>query len=107
DLFYYEGTIWYRTKFAAPARKGGEHAFVAFGAANYRADVYLNGHKLGTHIGGFTPFSFEVTSLLQPGGNSLIVRVDNKRSRDAVPTLNTDWWNYGGLTRDVKFLIVP
>lgn len=107
DLYYYEGTLWYRTKFTPPALKPGERAFVAFGAANYRADAYLNGHKLGTHVGGFTPFSFEVTRLLQAGENSLIVRVDNKRSRDAVPTLNTDWWNYGGLTRDVKFLIVP
>ncbi len=107
ELYYYEGTVWYRTKFTPAALNPGEHAFVAFGAANYRADVYLNGHKLGTHIGGFTPFSFEVTRRLRAGENSLIVRVDNKRSRDAVPTLNTDWWNYGGLTRDVKFVTVP
>ena len=80
---------------------------MAFGAANYRADVYCNGQKLGTHIGGFTPFSFDATAALQPGENSLIVRVDNKRARDAVPTLNTDWWNYGGLTRSVKLVTVP
>jgi len=107
DLFYYEGTIWYRKKFTAPATKPGEHVFVSFGAANYRADVYCNGKKLGTHIGGFTPFAFEATKQLQPGENSLIVRVDNKRSRDGVPTLNTDWWNYGGLTRDVKLVTMP
>ena len=107
DLFYYEGTLWYRTKFTPEPLQPGERAFVRFGAANYRADAYLNGKKLGTHIGGFTPFSFEVTSLLRPGENSLVVRVDNKRSRDGVPTLNTDWWNYGGLTRDVTFVKVP
>ncbi len=107
DLYYYEGTIWYRTKFTPEPLQSGERAFVRFGAANYRADAYLNGKKLGTHIGGFTPFSFEATSLLRPGENSLVVRVDNKRSRDGVPTLNTDWWNYGGLTRDVVFVKVP
>ena len=91
----------------SPALKNGERAFLRFGAANYRADVYLNGKKLGTHIGGFTPFTFEATSLLKNGTNSLVVRVDNKRSKDAVPTLNTDWWNYGGLTRDVALVTTP
>lgn len=107
ELYYYEGTVWYRKKFEFDALPDGERAFVHFGAANYRADVYLNGRKLGTHIGGFTPFSFEVTRQLRDGDNSLVVRVDNKRYKEAVPTLNTDWWNYGGLTRDVSVVRVP
>jgi beta-glucuronidase len=107
DLFYYEGTVWYRKKFSPPALNPGERAYLYFGAANYRADVYLNGRKLGMHVGGFTPFCYEVTGQLRPGDNSLVVRVDNKRYKDAVPTLNTDWWNYGGLTREVKFVTVP
>ena len=74
---------------------------------NYRADVYLNGRRVGTHIGGFTPFTFDVTKLLAKGTNSLVVRVDNKRAKDAVPTLNTDWWNYGGITRDVTLVTTP
>ena len=107
ELLYYEGTVWYRRTFESPALDAGERAFLRFGAANYRADVYLNGTKLGTHIGGFTPFSFEVTKQLKPGANSLVVKVDNKRSREGVPTLNTDWWNYGGLTRDVTLVRTP
>ena len=107
ELLYYEGTVWYRRTFEPPVLDGGERAFLRFGAANYRADVYLNGTKLGTHIGGFTPFSFEVTKQLKPGTNSLVVRVDNKRSKEGVPTLNTDWWNYGGLTRAVTFVRTP
>ncbi len=107
ELFYYEGSVWYRRTFAAAALADGERAFLRFAAANYRADVYLNGQKLGTHIGGFTPFSFEVTQRLKPGTNSLVVRVNNQRSKDAVPTLNTDWWNYGGLTRAVKLVRTP
>lgn len=107
ELYYYEGTVWYRKKFALDALTDGERAFVHFGAVNYRADVYLNGRKLGTHFGGFTPFSFEATEHLSEENNSLVVRVDNKRYKEAVPTLNTDWWNYGGLTRDVKIVTVP
>ncbi len=105
-LFYYEGTIWYRRLFDYQA-KPGNRVFVHFGAVNYEADVYLNGHKLGKHTGGFTPFHFEITGLLKAGKNSLIVKVDNKRKREGVPTLNTDWFNYGGITRDVSIVELP
>ncbi|MGH8048616.1 MAG: sugar-binding domain-containing protein, partial [Chthoniobacterales bacterium] len=50
ELLYYEGTLWYRRLFDTPQVKAGERTFLRFGAANYRADVYLNGKKLGTHI---------------------------------------------------------
>ena len=106
-LYYYEGSVWYRRKFDAPARAASDRVFVEFGAVNYRADVYLNGRKLGVHEGGFTPFRFELTGLLRERGNSLVLKVDNKRRADAVPTLNTDWWNYGGITRSVELVVVP
>ncbi len=106
-LLYYEGTVWYRRRFDAPPAARGKRHFLHFGAANYEADVYLNGRKLGRHVGGFTPFAFEVTGLLRPTGNSLVVRVNDQRHREGVPTLNTDWWNYGGLTRDVLLLETP
>ena len=106
-LYYYEGSIWYRRKFDAPAAKDSDRQFIYFGAVNYRADVYLNGKKLGMHVGGFTPFHYEVTGKLKPKDNSLILKVDNKRHADGVPTLNTDWWNYGGITRDVKLFNMP
>jgi beta-glucuronidase len=105
-LLLYEGTIWYKKAFDYK-KKPNARVFVYFGAANYLADVYLNGEKLGRHEGGFTPFNFEITNLIRDTNNSLIVKVDNKRRRDAVPTLNTDWWNYGGLTREVKLIEVP
>jgi beta-glucuronidase len=105
-LLLYEGTVWYRRKFDYAARPGTRQ-FLHFGAANYEAHVYLNGQKLGSHVGGFTPFQFEVTGRLLPTGNSLVVRVNNQRHPEGVPTVNTDWWNYGGLTRDVTLLETP
>ena len=105
-LLFYEGTIWYKKSFDYQ-RNANTRLFIYFGAANYLADVYLNGEKIGRHEGGFTPFNFEITKLVRDTGNFLIVKVDNKRRRDAVPTLITDWWNYGGLTRQVKLVETP
>ena len=107
ELLYYEGTVWYKTSFDHLKSDLSNRVFLYFGAVNYEAHVYLNGTKLGTHIGGFTPFNFEVTGILKEKDNFLIVKVDNKRKKEAVPTLNTDWWNYGGVTRDVKLVETP
>ncbi|MCB9851872.1 MAG: beta galactosidase jelly roll domain-containing protein [Phycisphaerales bacterium] len=106
ELFYYEGTIWYRRKFDY-TRKVDKRAFLYFGAANYDARVYLNGEELGRHVGGFTPFQFEITNTVKDGENSLVVKVDNSRHSDAVPMNVTDWWNYGGLTRSVLLIETP
>ncbi len=104
ELFWYEGTIWYRRTFDYDLQDQNNRVFLYFGAINYEAHVYLNDTKLGKHVGGFTPFNFEITGLLKEKNNSLVVKVDNKRKKEAVPTLNTDWFNYGGITRDVKLI---
>jgi beta-glucuronidase len=99
-LFFYEGTVWYKRDFDAPRCPGHRH-FLQFGAANYETVVYLNGERLGEHEGGFTPFAFEIGEAVQEPRNTLVVKVDNRRRRKGVPSVSTDWWNYGGLTRDV------
>ena len=106
DLLYYEGAIWYERTFDHRAAPDGR-AFLQFGAAAQRATVWLNGQRLGDHEGGFTPFALEVTGKLRARGNSLVVRVDNSRRADALPAVNTDWWNYGGLTRGVRLVETP
>jgi beta-glucuronidase len=106
ELLYYEGTVWYRRLFEFAPVAGRRH-FLHFGAVAQRARVFLNGELVGEHEGGFTPFNFEVSGRLAAGRNSLVLQVDNTRHRDAVPTLHTDWWNYGGLTRSVQLLSVP
>jgi beta-glucuronidase len=106
-LLFYEGTVWYRRTFRFTPQSGRRY-FIYFGAVNYEAHVYLNGKKLGMHKGGFTPFQFEVTGQLRADGdNSLVVMADNTRKKDEVPTINTDWWNYGGITRDVFLASTP
>ena len=104
--YYYEGTIWYKKSFDYDTDKD-EVTYLYFEAVNYEAKVYLNGEFLGEHQGGYTPFQFDVTGRLKEKDNFLIVKVDNKRLKDAIPTVNSDWWNYGGITRSVHLIGLP
>ena len=106
-LFFYEGTVWFKTAFQAQVPIEGCRTLLYFGAVNYDCHVYVNGKEAGHHIGGFTPFNYDVTDLLRNGENVVIVKVDNKRRAENVPTQIFDWWNYGGITRDVMLVKVP
>ena len=108
-LFFYEGTVWFYRKFSEGSSElnDGKRSLLYFGAVNYDAHVYVNTKHVGHHIGGFTPFNYDVTDLLKEGQNTVIVKVDNKRHAEDVPTQIFDWWNYGGITRDVRLVKVP
>ena len=103
ELSYFEGTVWYKKQFDYIIKKG-KRLFLHFGAVNYIADVYLNGKKIGTHEGGFTPFQFEITDKILNGINSIIVKVNNNRKGNGLPSYGYDWLNYGGITRGVNLI---
>ena len=105
-LFFYEGTVWFKKSFQAKP-SDDYRTLLYFGAVNYDSHVWVNGKKAGHHVGGFTPFNYDISSLLKDGENVVIVKVDNKRHAEDVPTQIFDWWNYGGITRDVKLVKVP
>jgi beta-glucuronidase len=106
DLFNYEGVVWYQKDFEHTAQPN-TRTFLHIGAANYRSFVWVNTKKVCEHEGGFTPFDCEITDVLKDGKNFVVLSVDNTRLADGVPTLQTDWWNYGGLTRDVSLVDLP
>ena len=105
-LFFYEGTVWFKHAFQYKKAEG-QRTLLYFGAVNYDTHVYLNGQHVMHHVGGFTPFNADVTEQLREGENTVIVKVDNKRRAENVPTQIFDWWNYGGITRDVMLVNVP
>jgi beta-glucuronidase len=106
DLLFYEGPVWYKRSFSYHKRPN-TRVFVSFGSANYQARVFLNGKKLGEHEGGFTPFQFEVTEDIAECENFVVVEVNNARHREGVPSVDTDWWNYGGITGGVALVELP
>ena len=106
SLLYYEGPIWYERDFSYQPKQH-TRIFLHIGAANYRSWFWVNGKKVCEHEGGYTSFNCDVTDAIHAGGNFIVAAVDNTRLADGVPTLKTDWWNYGGLTRTVSLIEVP
>ena len=106
QLFWYEGPMWYEKDFNYEV-KPGTKVFLRIGAANYKSIFWVNATKVCEHEGGFTAFNCDVTAALKPGANFVVAMVDNTRHDDDVPTTQTDWFNYGGLTREVSLITVP
>ncbi|MGL1886534.1 MAG: beta galactosidase jelly roll domain-containing protein [Reichenbachiella sp.] len=103
ELTYLEGVVWYKKEFNQ-TKNPDKRVFIHFGAVNYLADIYLNGQLLGSHEGGFTPFQFEISNKIKNGSNALVVKVNNQRLKDGLPGHGYDWFNYGGITRDVNII---
>jgi beta-glucuronidase len=106
QLFSYEGVVFYERDFDAQP-KPGTRTFLHIGAANYRSHVWVNQKRVCDHEGGFTPFDCEVTAVLHAGSNFVVIGVDATRLVDGIPSVGYDWYNYGGLTRDVSLVTVP
>ena len=95
-LLQYEGAAWYEKRFYT---KGGTLRFV-FEAVQTAADVWLDGERLGSHYGGFTAFDFIVRDVAA-GEHTLTVRADSRFDAHSIPQKRVDWYNYGGIARDV------
>jgi beta-glucuronidase len=106
QLFAYEGVVFYERDFDADP-KPGTRTFLHIGAVNYRSHVWVNQKRVCDHEGGFTPFDCELTAVLHPGSNFVVIGVDATRLQDGIPSVGYDWYNYGGLTRDVSLVTVP
>ncbi|HTF64802.1 MAG TPA: beta galactosidase jelly roll domain-containing protein [Edaphobacter sp.] len=82
----YEGTSLYRRSLNIPTNLDGRRVFVDFEGVMTASTVWLNGIRLGEYKGGYTPFSFELTSHVSPGGkNILAVEVDSTERPDIPP----------------------
>ena len=103
--FHYEGSVVF-TRLFKYKNKGEKRVFIKFGAVNYEAKVFLNKQFIGMHKGGSTPFYIEITDYLEEI-NRIIVVANNTRKRTNVPCENTDWFNYGGIYRDVELIRLP
>lgn len=105
EFLLYEGSMVFTRRFSYRSQ-GEAHVLLRIGAANYVCRVFLNGRYIGMHRGGSTPAYFELTEALQPE-NRLLITVDDTRREEQVPTVQTDWFNYGGLYREISLIRLP
>ncbi len=103
---YRRDASWYRkTLNITPA--AGKRYFLHFEAAQMKAQIYVNGEKAGDHIGGYVGFDIEITDRVKDGNNEILVRVDNGIDLNLIPSQKADFFQYGGLTRDVFIFSAP
>ncbi|MDE7361431.1 MAG: glycoside hydrolase family 2 [Oscillospiraceae bacterium] len=102
----YEGSMVYTRKFIYEKQSSDERMILRIGAANYICRVFINKKYVGMHRGGSTPCCFDITDYLEHD-NRIILQVDNTRRSGQVPMENTDWFNYGGIYRDIDLFRVP
>ncbi|MBV1869038.1 MAG: glycoside hydrolase family 2 [Marinosulfonomonas sp.] len=105
--YFFEGSAWYTRSVDMAPLPANRRRFLRVGAAQYDCKVFVNGKFLGNHYGGSTPFFVELTDDLTPGRNWIMFCVNNTRTLDRVPMRNTDWFNYGGIYREVAIYETP
>lgn len=101
----YDSSMVFTRKFSY-RKNGDETILLKIGAVNYLCRVFLNGEYIGMHRGGSTPFFFDITNILKEN-NRIIIVADSSRRAEQVPTENTDWFNYGGVYRDIELIYLP
>jgi beta-glucuronidase len=104
---YFEGAVWYARDVVFTPGAAGERQFLHFEGVAHAALVFVNGRCVGGHLGASTPFSCEATAALRPGRNHVLVMAENRRRPDRVPMDHFDWFNYGGIHREVSLVRVP
>jgi len=107
ELYRYRGKVLYETSVSLVPQPGKRY-FLHFDGANYTTDLFVNNKYVGRYTGGYTAFNFDITDFVVSGKNTLVVRVDAHLDDTTIPTMRTsDFWKYGGITRDVGLITVP
>lgn len=102
---YYRNIAWYRRSVPIPAGFSEKQITIYFEGANQEVELFVNGKSAGTHVGGYTRFSFDITSLIKTGQDNLFAIKVNNRYNEDIPPLTADFTFFGGIYRDV-FLII-
>lgn len=77
--------LWYKRLISKPALRSGERVLLHFGAVDWQATVYVNNKKIGSHSGGYQNFTFDITNVLHPGNNDLVVKVIDPTNKGLNP----------------------
>ncbi|MRX38518.1 DUF4982 domain-containing protein [Flavobacterium sp. LC2016-23] len=98
---YRRDASWYQKQLNIAQIDPDKRYFLYFEGANVTTKVYVNGKEAGGHIGGYIGFTIDITNFIKEGNNAVFVRVDNSYDIEIIPSQKSDFFIYGGITRDV------
>jgi len=102
---YYRGIGWYRKNLFLGKSNESKRVYLYLEGVNQEAYIYVNGKFAGSHLGGYTAFTVDITPFAKFGTQNLIaIKVDNKFNA-SIPPLTADFSFYGGIYRDVNLII--
>jgi len=100
--------LWYRRVISAEADRDGQRVLLHFGAVDFRATLYVNDREIGTHIGGYQGFTFDITDTLKPADNELILKVSDPGTKGPYPRgKQSGSWAVSGIWQTVWLERVP
>ncbi|MFY0713728.1 DUF4982 domain-containing protein [Seonamhaeicola sp. NFXS20] len=103
---YRRNASWYKKNFSIPKVENQLYK-LSFEGVNIESEVYVNGKKVGGHVGGYIGFSIDITNVIHEGENEILVRVDNSYNPEVIPSQKSDFFIFGGITRDVWLETLP
>lgn len=101
---YRRSASWYKKSLDIPVIDVNKEYKLYFEGSSITSEVYVNGKEVGKHIGGYIGFTFDITKFIKAGRNEVLVRVDNSYNIEIIPSQKSDFFIYGGITRDVWLL---
>lgn len=103
---FWRGAAWYERDIVINDDLSGKNLYIRFEGAYQEVELYVNGSLAGSHEGGFTAFTFDITDLVRKGTNEFRIRVDNSHN-EGIPPMRADFTFFGGIYRDINLLLVP
>ncbi|PQJ30579.1 beta-galactosidase [Nonlabens arenilitoris] len=104
---YRRSSSWYKKDLEIETIADNPVYELYFEGVNIISEVYVNGTKVGGHIGGYIGFTVDITDVVKAGSNEVLVRADNSYDPEVIPSQKSDFFIYGGITRDVWLVTLP
>ncbi|MGB3152541.1 MAG: glycoside hydrolase family 2 TIM barrel-domain containing protein, partial [Maribacter sp.] len=104
---YRRSTSWYKKDISINKILSDQSYLLYFEGSNITTTIYVNGKEAGKHIGGYIGFEIDITPYIQVGNNEVLVKVDNGYDPNIIPSQKSDFFIYGGITRDIWMITKP
>ena len=104
---YRRSASWYKKEINIKAIFKNQKYVLYFEGVNIESEVYVNKKKVGAHTGGYLGFRVDITDVISNGKNEILVRVDNSYNPEVIPSQKSDFFIFGGITRDVWLESMP